>query len=238
MKMRCLIVDDEPLAADLIASYMEKVPYLEPVGLCHSAEDAFQLLQRKPVDLLLLDIQMPRLTGLDLLRTLPQQPQVIITTAYREFALDGYELDVVDFLLKPILFERFLKAIGKAWQRRQTETMLPDKEGKSPSHLYVRVDREMVKVQLDEILWVESMKNYIKIRTAERQLVTYLKISSLEEKLPPDRFLRIHRSFLVAVDRVQAFNPTGVRIGRMELPIGRNYKGEVLRRLEQQGVPQ
>ena len=235
MKMKCLIIDDEPLASELLASYVAKVPYLELAGICANAVDAFSVLQQKPVDLLLLDIEMPKLTGFDLLRTLPEKPAVIITTAHREFALEGYELDVADFLLKPVLYERFLKAIGKVYQRRQPGT-LPEAPAMPPApnpFLYIRIDREMRKVYLNDILWVESMKNYVKIRTTQQLLVTYLSISSLEEKLPTDRFLRIHRSFLVSLDKIQAFSPSGVRINTVELPIGRNYKHDTLRRLEQ-----
>lgn len=237
MKLRCLVVDDEPLAAELIGAYVGKVPDLHLSGICTNAVDAFGWLQGEPVDLLFLDIQMPRLTGIELLKTLTRPPLVIMTTAYREFALEGYELDVVDFLLKPIPFDRFLKAVGKALQRKPADypTVSDEPRADAPAYLYLRVDKEMVKVPLTDILWVESMKDYVKIRTAEQTFVTYLRISYLEEKLPPAQFLRIHRSFLVAVNRISAFSTSAVRIGATELPIGRNYRNEVLKRLGEPG---
>lgn len=233
MKLKCLVVDDEPLAVDLVVSYVDKIPDLELVGTCANAVEAFSVLQRKPVDLLFLDIHMPRLTGIDFLKTLTRPPLVIITTAYREFALEGYELDVVDFLLKPILFDRFLKAIGKVYQRRLPDAPQPPASADVPAqaHLYIRVDKEMVKVHLNDILWIESMKDYVKIRTVQQQFVTYLRISYLEEKLPPERFVRIHRSFIVAKDKISAFTGYTIRVDQTELPIGRNYKNEVTRLL-------
>ena len=238
-KLRCVIVDDEPLAVELLTNYVARLPNLELVGTATNALEAFGLLQRNAVDLLFLDIQMPRLTGIDFLKTLTRPPLVIMTTAYRQFALDGYELDVVDFLLKPILFERFMKAVGKACQRQS-----PDSPAHASAsglvaqpHLYVRVEREMMKVLLADIVWIESLKDYVKICTVHGQLVTYMRISALEEKLPRERFLRIHRSFLVATDRITAFSSQAVRTGDTELPIGRNYKNEVLRRLETGPLP-
>lgn len=238
-KLRCAVIDDEPLAAELLTSYISRLPDLELVGTSNNAVDAFGLLQRKAVDLLFLDIQMPRLTGIDFLKTLSRPPMVVMTTAHREFALEGYELDVVDFLLKPISFERFLKSVGKAFQRRIPDVAEPATDAPpsaAQSHLYIRVDKEMVKVLLTDILWVESMKDYVKIRTVQQVYVTYLRISYLEETLPSSQFLRIHRSFIVAKDRISAFTAYCVRVGTMELPIGRNYRHEVTKWLE--GVTQ
>lgn len=238
INLRCAVVDDEPLAVELLTGYINRLPDLELVDTSSNAVDAFGLLQRKTVDLLFLDIQMPRLTGIDFLKTLSHPPMVIMTTAHREFALEGYELDVVDFLLKPISFERFLKSVGKAFQRRQPETLESATDLLQPtaqSHLYIRVDKEMVKVLLTDILWVESMKDYVKIRTAQQLYITYLRISYLEETLPSSLFLRIHRSFIVAKDRISAFTAYAVRVDGTELPIGRNYRNEVMKRLESAG---
>ena len=209
--LRCAVVDDEPLAVELLTNYVARLPNLELTGTATNALEAFGLLQHNAVDLLFLDIQMPRLTGIDFLKTLTRPPLVIMTTAYRQFALDGYELDVVDFLLKPILFERFMKAVGKAFQRQLPDSpepaSLPDSVAQA--HLYIRVDREMVKVLLADIVWIESLKDYVRICTAHTQFVTYMRISSLEEKLPPDQFFRIHRSFIVAKNRITAFSSPG-----------------------------
>lgn len=237
-KLRCVVVDDEPLAVELLTNYVERLPDLDLVGTSANAVEAFGLLQRRAVDLLFLDIQMPRLTGIDFLKTLSRPPMVIMTTAHREFALEGYELDVVDFLLKPISFERFLKSVGKALQRRQPDPAEPAASLPQPasqSHLYIRVDKEMVKVLLTDILWVESMKDYVKIRAGQHVYVTYLRISYLEETLPPAQFLRIHRSFIVATGQISAFTAYAVRVDGVELPIGRNYRNEVMKRLESVG---
>jgi DNA-binding LytR/AlgR family response regulator len=233
-KLRCAIVDDEPLAIELLTDYVTRLPNLELVGSCTNAIDAFGLVQRNGVDLLFLDIQMPRLTGIDFLKTLSRPPLVIMTTAYRQFALDGYDLDVVDFLLKPILFERFMKAVGKAFQRQlpeRSEPALSSESGILP-YLYIRVDKEMVKVLLTDIVWIESLKDYVKIWTDQRQYVTYMRISILEEKLPHEQFLRIHRSFIVARARITAFSRHSVRLNNLELPVGRSYKNDVIHQLE------
>ncbi|MFD2571458.1 LytR/AlgR family response regulator transcription factor [Spirosoma soli] len=236
-KLRCAVVDDEPLAVELLTSYIARLPDLELVGTSSNAVDAFGLVQRKAVDLLFLDIQMPRLTGIDFLKTLTRPPMVVMTTAYREFALEGYELDVVDFLLKPILFDRFMKGVGKAFQRRLPDTpeAASSNQPTAQSHLYIRVDKEVVKVLLTDILWVESMKDYVKIKTHQQTFVTYLRISYLEETLPSLQFIRIHRSFIVASAKITAFSAYTVRVGTTELPIGRNYRSEVMRYLEKAG---
>jgi DNA-binding LytR/AlgR family response regulator len=230
---KCLVIDDEPLAAELLVSYIEKLEELELAGVCHNALDAFTLLQRQPVDLIFLDIQMPRLTGLEFLRALSAPPAVIITTAYREYAVEGFELDVVDYLVKPVTLERFLKALGKLLVRRQgvlAEAEGPAAPAEDP-YLYFKVDKEMVKVYLKDILWIESIKDYVKIKTPTATLITYQRISYLEEKLPEQLFLRIHRSYIVATNKLEAFSHTFVRLHNTELPIGKSYKQGVFQKL-------
>ncbi len=241
MKLNCLIVDDEPLAIELIASYIKKIPDLEVVGVCANAIEAGKAVKEKEIDLMFLDIQMPRMTGFEFLRTLENPPSVIITTAYRDYAFEGYEFDVVDFLLKPIFFDRFLKAVNKVFSRKgvsteqTSETSADDAFEKA--YMYFKIDREMVKVWLKEILWIESMKDYVKIKTQNQgQLVTYQRISYLEEKLPEDRFLRVHRSFIVSRKHITAFNTAGITITTKTLPIGRLYKNQVLRELQKDVV--
>lgn len=233
-KLRCALVDDEPLALELLTHYVAQLPNLELVGTCTNAVETFELLQSNVVDLLFLDIQMPKMTGIDFLKTLTRPPLVVITTAYRQFALDGYELDVVDFLLKPILFNRFMKAVSKAFQRHLPG--VPDPfalpESGQKGYLYIRVDKEMVKVMLTDITWIESLKDYVKICTDQTQFITYMRISTLEDKLPSEQFLRIHRSFMVAKDKVTAFSNHVVRLHNLEFPIGRSYKNDVIRQLE------
>jgi DNA-binding LytR/AlgR family response regulator len=226
MKIKCLVVDDEPLAAELVATHVTKIPDFELVSTCQNALEAFSILQREQIDLLFLDIQMPRMTGWDLLKTLPNRPYVIITTAYRDYALEGYEFDVLDFLLKPISFERFLKAVAKFHQRRAAPVEIPQQVGDSydNAYKYFKVNREMRKVFLKDILYIESLKDYVRIKTEKESLITYQRISYLEEKLPEDKFLRVHKSFIVAVDKVASLGSNSVKIKEKEIPVGRNYK--------------
>jgi DNA-binding LytR/AlgR family response regulator len=228
MKIRCLVVDDEPLAAELMATHIAKTPDLELVGTCSNAMEAFTKLQKESVDLLFLDIQMPRMTGWELLKTLSEKPYVIITTAYRDYALEGYEFDVLDFLLKPITYERFLKAIGKYFQRKSMglEAAQPS-DSYENAYKYFKVNREMKKVFLKDILYIESLKDYVRIKTDKESLITYQRISYLEEKLPEDKFLRVHKSFIVAVDKIVSLGSNSVKIKDKEIPIGRNYKMNV-----------
>ena len=229
MKIKCLVVDDEPLAAELVATHISKVSDLELVAKSHNPVDAFAILQREPIDLLFLDIHMPRMTGWELLKSLPNKPLVVITTAYREHALEGYEFDVLDFLLKPITFDRFLRSISKYNQRRLT--MLDSTTSLSDSYeqayKYFKVNREMKKVFLKDILYIESLKDYVRIKTDKESLITYQRISYLEEKLPDDKFLRVHKSFIVAVDKITSLGSNSVKIKDKEIPVGRNYKMNV-----------
>jgi DNA-binding LytR/AlgR family response regulator len=223
-----MVVDDEPLAAELIATHITKTPDLQVVATCSNAIEAFSVLQKEQIDILFLDIQMPRMTGWDLLKTLKEKPYVIITTAYREYALEGYEFDVLDFLLKPITYERFLKAVGKFYQRKNvpTDVVVPT-DTYEQAYKYFKVNREMKKVFLKDILYIESLKDYVRIKTDKESLITYQRISYLEEKLPEDKFMRVHKSFIVAVDKILSLGSNSVKIKDKEIPIGRNYKMNV-----------
>lgn len=235
MKIRCLIVDDEPLALDILESYIHRIERLELVGRCDNAIAAYNLLQTYPVDLLFLDIQMPKLTGIEFLKNVSSPPKVIFTTAYREYAIESYDLNAVDYLLKPIPFERFLRAVNKVGQAL-TPVPEPMLQRTSAAHsdyqeafIYLKADKKMAKVMLKDIVYLESLKDYIRVKTTKREIISLQKISFLEEKLPEDKFLRIHRSFMVAIDKIQAFSATHVElIDNKEIPIGRNYKAEVL----------
>lgn len=230
MAIRCFVLDDEPLASNLLKDYIERLPDLELLGVSNSPSQALGLLQQTPVDILFLDIQMPRLSGFDVLRPLSYRPKVIFTTAYREFALDCYEFDVVDFLLKPVSFERFLQAVGKVYRFMPANTGpadLSDPGKSAKEYQYFKVDKEMVKLNLEDILWFESIRDYVKIHTTSGVLVSYLRISYLEEKLPSDRFVRIHKSFLISLGHIQAISSTYIRINNKELPIGRSYKARL-----------
>ncbi|GAB3048516.1 LytR/AlgR family response regulator transcription factor [Spirosoma pulveris] len=235
MTLRCLIVDDEPPALDVLELYIESVEGLTMAARCENALQAFQVLQQQPIDLLFLDITMPKLIGTDFLRTLRNPPPVIITTAYREYALDGYELDVIDYLLKPIPFDRFLRGVGKVLKTMDTPVTspIPAKEpfrSTETGFLFFRADRKLVKVMTREIQYVESLKDYVRIfTTTGKPLVVKQTISALEVMLPADQFVRVHRSFIVAVASVSTYTPRHVEVARQELPIGRLYQKEVER---------
>jgi DNA-binding LytR/AlgR family response regulator len=240
--MKCLIVDDEPLAVQLLESYVQRIDGLVLIKSCSNAIEAFTLMQHKSVDLLFLDIQMPQITGLDLVKTLKDKPLTVLTTAYREYASEAYDLDVVDYLVKPILFERFLKSIGKVYQFRHLQPTAPESTA-STSHttyedayIYLKEDREMIKVFLKDILYIESLRDYVRVKTLEQQVITYQKISYLEQKLPENKFIRIHRSFIVALDKITAFTPTSVKTAHIDIPIGRNYKTEVIKALHRNNI--
>jgi DNA-binding LytR/AlgR family response regulator len=231
-KIKCLIIDDEPPARDILKKHIAGVEGLELSGDCSNAVEALTFLQQHPVDLLFLDIQMPHILGTSFIRTMKNPPKVIFTTAYRKFAVEGFELNAVDYLLKPISFERFLQAVNKVLQinltgANHTSTSIDVATEQEKLFLYFRVDRRMVKVFLDDILFVESLKDYIKIVTTTKAVVTKQPISSLEELLPADSFMRIHRSYIVAVNKIDSFNTDSVEIRKNELPIGRFYKNEV-----------
>ncbi|MEL6866453.1 MAG: LytTR family DNA-binding domain-containing protein [Bacteroidota bacterium] len=230
--MRCLIVDDEHMAIKVIENHLEQIDGLEIVGSYSNAMDAFKVLQSHSVDLLFLDIQMPKMSGLTLLKSLPSKPHVILTTAHREFALEGYELDVVDYLLKPIAFDRFLKAIAKVYRlNNQPSPQISPLVAPAPTNedafFYIKCDRQFVKIRLDEVLYIESLRNHIKIVSTTGTYLPLMGISQMEEKLPPQDFVRIHRSYVIALSKVERFTQTQVTIKEKSLPIGSSYREEV-----------
>ncbi len=245
VKIRCMVVDDEPLAVEIMESYINRIDHLELVKKCNNAIEAFSELQKTQVDVIFLDIQMPKLNGIDFLKTIKNPPKVVFTTAYREYALDGYELDAFDYLLKPISFERFLKVISKLSQSAvvaplQLQQQMPyqplsteshqEEQGK---HIFVNVDKKMIKVCFDDILYIESLKDYVKIKTKNsKDIITHMQIGVLEERLQKHGFIRIHRSFLVNISKIDFFTATDIGIAGLEIPIGRNFKNEVMKALE------
>ncbi len=237
-KIRCLIVEDEPPAQNVLKNYIGQVGVLQLSGVCGSAVEAISFLRAQPIDLIFLDIQMPGLSGTKFIRTLSYPPKVIFTTAYRKFAIEGFELNAVDYLLKPIPFERFLMGVNKVLKANlgpmNENTPVEDPESSHP-FLYLRAERKMVKVLFNDILYVESLKDYIRIVMCNKTIVTRQAISSLEEMLPRDAFLRIHRSYIVAVGKIDAFYGDTIEIAKNELPIGRLFKREVNRQLGRGG---
>ncbi len=246
MSLRCLLIDDEPPALEVIESYIDMIDGLEVVGKCPNAIQAFSKLQETAVDLMFLDIKMPKLLGTDFVRSLRHPPKVIFTTAYRDYALDGYELDVVDYLLKPIPFERFLRAVSKVMKSEPVQlttsqvgslpllaTEKPIVPTAANTFLYFRADRKMIKVFTRDIVYVESLKDYVRIvTTTAKPLLVKQSIGSLEAMLPEGGFVRIHRSFIVAVEKIRAYTPTHVELADQELPIGRLYQKDVGRVLK------
>ncbi len=238
MPTRCLIIDDEPLAIEILESFVQRIDSLELVGTCTNGVKAFDILRTEQVDLLFLDIQMPKLTGIEFLKVLNPSPKVIFTTAYREYAVESYELNVVDYLLKPIAFDRFLMAINKVIEPNAAADESPqDLAGTSSveqdAYLFLKSDRKMVKVYLKDIAYIESLKDYVRVRTITgNEVISLQKISYLEKKLPSDCFMRVHKSYLISLRKIEAFSATTIEIGGKEVPIGRSYKSEVMKALE------
>jgi DNA-binding LytR/AlgR family response regulator len=240
MKTRCLIVDDEPLARALIRGHVEKLENFEIVAECGDAMKALNVLREKQVDLIFMDIQMPQITGIEFLKTLKHSPKVIITTAYREYALEGFELDVVDYLLKPITFERFLKSINKYYQINQEDVQVVagnnSEKSSNETFIYIKENKKVIKVYLSEIKYVEGLSEYVQIYTDKRKIITKTSMSQMEEKLLPENFLRIHKSFIVSISKIEAFTANTIEIQGKELPIGRSYKNGVLNLLNFAGT--
>ena len=230
MKLRCLIVDDEPLAHDVVLRYLEDIPFLEKAGQCYVATEAFAFLNHQAVDLIFLDIRMPKLSGLDFLRTLNQRPLVVITSAYEEHALESFELEVVDYLLKPFRFDRFLKAANRALEqytlRKQVITSpAPPAMLHEAEPLYIKSDKKLVQMQLDDVYYLESLGNYVKVWGRDQFLLTQRTLGSFEEQLPADAFIRIHKSFILNKKFVHYIEGNMIRLlnGKV-LPLGKTFK--------------
>jgi len=234
MKTRCLIIDDEPLAIEAIQMHIEKLESLRLIATCNDAIQAFDILRNHQVDLIFLDIQMPQMTGLDFLRTLKNPPKVIFTTAYRDYAIEAFDLDVVDYLLKPVSFERFMQAVNKYFESTPGDLLTGiSKEPISDDFFYIKSDRKNVKIHFNEILYIESIKDYVKIVLKNKTVISKIMISQLIEQLPERAFLRIHRSYIIYIPNVEAFSSISVEVPGKEIPIGRNYKNETLKTLKQ-----
>lgn len=231
MKLNCIIVDDEPLARKLIADYVQKVPTLHLVESCADPLAAMEALRNHKIDLMFLDVQMPELTGITLMKSLQKKPLVILTTAYSEYALQGYELDVVDYLLKPITFERFIMAVDKAAQRAAGVAPPPHEPERAPApaepespFVFVKDGTKLVKVWLRDILFVEGLKDYVTIHTPTQKIISLQRLKMLESQLPPERFIRIHNSYIVAIAAIDVIHKSEVQIGDKFLPVGETYR--------------
>ncbi|PWT79158.1 MAG: DNA-binding response regulator [Bacteroidetes bacterium] len=227
-KISCFAVDDEPIALHAIEKYILATPMLDLVGTCNNAVEAMSSIQNNKVDLLFLDIQMPQIFGTDFMRTLTHPPRVIFTTAFRRYAVDGFELDAVDYLLKPISFERFLKAVNKVLSQNihsPAQIVYPVSQKENiEKYLFIRADRKNIKVNFEDILFIESLKDYVKVVTIERSILTKQAISNIEKLLPKELFARTHRSFIVSIDKINSYSQDLIQIHKQEIPIGRSYR--------------
>ena len=232
--IRCLVVDDEELARTLLENFIGRVPGLLLEALCANPLEAMAVLQRQPVDLLFLDIQMPELTGIEFLRTLQQKPVVVFTTAYSDYALEGYSLDVTDYLLKPFSFERFLQAVNKATTALRTKTAdvpsptlpPPDKD-----YVLVRADHKVHRIKYDDILYLQSMREYVAFHTSAGRILSLNSLKSLEDELPSERFIRIHKSYIVAIGRITTLEGNLLHVGKDKLPVGASYREGLMERV-------
>jgi two-component system, LytTR family, response regulator len=228
--MTCLIVDDEPLARNLLTQYVAKIPSLTLVKACQNPLEALEILRESSVDILFLDVQMPEITGIGLLKILQKKPYIILTTAYSDYALEGYELEVMDYLLKPITFERFLKAVDKATTRlsldKSTEN-LPIKDNltePSQPFMFVKDGTKLVKVRLKDILYIEGLKDYVIIYTQNQKIVTLQRLKVLETQLPENLFMRVHNSYIIALEWIDVVHKESVQIGKVQIPISDTYR--------------
>jgi DNA-binding LytR/AlgR family response regulator len=233
IQIKCIIVDDEPMARDVVRRYIQKIPTLTLIGEFGNAIDATIFLQEQPADMIFLDIKMPQLSGTEFVRSLRNVPKIIFTTAHKEYAHEGFELDVIDYLLKPIRFDRFLRAVNKAFpQKRQeieTQGLVNEQSKPATSFIYLRVDRKMIKILLADIVYIESDKDYVKVFTEKGFVITRQTIASVESMLSESQFIRIHRSYIISLNRLKSFTTETVEIGNKELPIGKLYRNNFLK---------
>lgn len=228
--VRCIVVDDEPFARKILREYIEDVETLLLCREFETAADACNFLARETVDLIFLDIQMPRMTGIEFLENVRRDALVILTTAYPNYALQGYDLDVLDYLLKPIGFDRFLKAVGKANEQLSVRHSIPNPSGGADS-FFIKCERKIEQIKFSEVLFVESLMNYVIIHTTHGKFITYLTLKGIEKQLPEKQFVKIHKSFLVSIPAISSVEDDEVIVGKIRLPIGRVYKTVFLRRI-------
>lgn len=228
--LRCVIVDDEPIAREILISFVEKTPNLELIKSCKNATEAIDVLQKETIDLFFLDINMPEITGLSLAKIINKKSKIIFTTAYRDYAVDGFNLNVVDYLLKPIAFDRFLQAVQKVFELNTVIKTSEEKENNS-DFMFVRADRKMIKITFDAILYIESLGDYLKIFTKESSIITRETMGNLEAKLPVKKFIRTHRSFIISLSKITSYTNEFIEVKNKAIPMSRSYKESVLQKL-------
>lgn len=241
MIIKCIAIDDEPLALDKIESYIEQVPYLELVGRFNDALSALTLIKGKKADLIFLDIEMDGLSGIQLLESVSERPKVILTTAFDQYALKGYELDVTDYLLKPISFNRFLKAVEKVYNQLDI-TNIKSHENKqekpisSQSFIFVKSGSQLEKIEFDNIYYIEGMKDYLRIHTSTKKVMTLMSFSEIEKMLPSHNFIRIHKSYMVALNKIELIERAHLKVTGVKIPIGESYRRSFKEKLKQKGL--
>lgn len=227
MKLKCIVTDDEPMARKGLQGYIEKIDFLDLMAVCENAIELNSALKKQPVDLLFLDIEMPYMTGIEFLKNLQAPPKVIFTTAYDKYAIQGFELEVLDYLLKPISFERFLKSANKAYDHFKINANAEPEQ----DHLFVKADSKLEKIRFDEILFIEALENYIGIYTSNKKLITHSTLKALADKLPPQKFIQPHKSFIVAIDKINSIEGNILHVQQYQVPISKYQKEEVLERI-------
>jgi DNA-binding LytR/AlgR family response regulator len=235
MNLKCIIVDDEPLAQEVIERYLSNFREIELVKKCSNALEAFEVLHTEQIDLMFLDISMPVISGIDFLRSLRNAPAVIITTAYPDFALQGYELDVIDYLVKPVSMERFIKAVNKTMERVKLNnpTNKPEAPTSKVDYMFVKSDQKLVKVKFKDIDYIEGMKDYVKIFVGEKMIVTLHTMKFFEANLPSGEFMRVHKSFIVNLDAIKSISGNELEVRQIRVPIGSSYKENLMKRIAQ-----
>jgi len=238
MILRCVIIDDEPLARKGLREYMQDVDFLRLAGEFDNPVKAIDTILQEKADLLFLDIQMPKMTGIDFLKTLPHSLMTIFTTAYPQYAVDGFELNAIDYLVKPFSFDRFCRAVMKARKMKESAMpSLPQDQPEQQDHFFIKSDGRLVRVRFDEILFVEALQNYIAVHTTGKKYITYLTFHAMEEYLPADRFIRTHKSFIVAAGKIESIEGNEIRIGPHRIPISRTERDAVMQQLLQNRLP-
>jgi DNA-binding LytR/AlgR family response regulator len=231
MKLNCLIIDDEPVARKGMEEYVREVEFLNLVAKCESPLKAIVFLESGNIDLLFLDIHMPKLSGIEFLKILTNPPMVIFTTAYSEYALEGYSLNIMDYLVKPIPFDRFLKAVHKSLDFYTLQHKTEILQTSPPDYFFIKCDSKYEKVFYQEVLYIEALQNYVIVHTTERKLIAYLTIGGLEDQLPKEQFMRVHKSYLVSVFKIKAIEGNEIVMNGIKIPISRNLKEEVMNRI-------
>lgn len=234
--MNCIAVDDEPLALNLIEDFTKKIPFLTYVKSCKNAFEAIEIIQKEKIDLVFLDINMPDISGIELIKNIEHKPLVIFTTAYSEYAVQGFELSAVDYLVKPFLFERFFKAVNKAYElynlKNKKTNSTTEINSYTKDYIFVKADYSSVKIFLNDILYIEGLKDYVKIHTKEKKILTLITMKKIEEKLPSSNFIRVHRSFIVALDKIESIQRNRIIINKNWIPVGDSFKIDFYKRIE------